>query len=204
MSRAFDLLLLVGPSGSGKTTLIKRLMKEFPACFGYSVSHTTRNMRPGETDGVSYHFVAQEKFGELIKEGKFLEHATVHNTSYGTSEMSVETVLDRNQLCCMDIDIKGAQRLRMSKFRSFIVFIRPPTFEILEARLRGRGSETEERIVTRLTNAKKELKWFDNNSAFFDGSVVNDDLDSCYERFSQLVLRSAFPDGIPAAPTHSR
>jgi guanylate kinase len=206
--RAIDLLVVVGPSGAGKSTLIKRLMKEFPAGFGYSVSHTTRSPRVGEVDGVSYHFVTPAAFDDIIQSGKFLEHATVHNTSYGTSEMSVETVLKTNKVVSMDLDIKGAQRLRLNRrFRSYIVFVQAPSVAVLEQRLRDRGTETEDKLQTRLTNAKKELAWLAGNSAFFDAQFVNDDVDTCYAQFREKVVGACFPDGVGAQiPTtmHSR
>jgi len=202
--RAIDLCVVVGPSGTGKTTLIKKLMKDFPSAFGYSVSHTTRNAREGEVDGVSYHFVKPEQFAELVSAGRFLEHATVHNTSYGTSDISVQNVLSTNRVVCMDLDIKGAQRLRLNRqFKSLIIFVQTPTHAELEKRLRARGTETEERLKTRLDNAKKEVQWFEQNSAFFDGHFINGDLEECYEGFRAKVVEACFPGGFNQ-PTQSR
>ena len=202
--RAVDLLVIVGPSGAGKSTLIKQLMQDHEGAFGYSVSHTTRGAREGEVNGTSYHFVKPEEFSHLIEEKQFLEHATVHNTSYGTSEMSVKTVLKENRVVCMDLDIKGAQRLRLHpSFKTCIVFVNTPSHAELERRLRGRGTESETRIQTRLTNAHKEVRWFEGNSAFFDHAFVNDDFGLCYEQFHEAVTNACFAGGLPIA-AHSR
>ena len=193
MKRLADLLVVVGQSGSGKSTLITRLMKEFPTSFGYSISHTTRAPRAGETDGVSYHFVKPEQFMQLVDDGKFIEHAIVHNTMYGTSEVSIKNVTSKNQVCTMDLDIKGAENLRKHPtLKSLIVFVEPPSLDILEARLRGRGTETEDRILTRLTNAKMEIEYFRSHPNFFDGAVVNDDFEECYAAFRELVMTKAY------------
>lgn len=198
--RLVDLLVVVGPSGSGKSSLISQLQKEFPNAFGYSVSHTTRGPRAGEADGMSYHFVTEPAFRDLVGKGQFIEHAVVHDTMYGTSERSVENVLSQNRVCLMDLDLVGAQNLRKHPtLRSLIVFVSPPSFEELESRLRGRGTETEERIAKRLRNGVKELEWFEQNKDFFDASFVNDNLDECYDKFREKVMTSAF-----AVPTHHR
>jgi guanylate kinase len=192
-ARLTDLLVVVGPSGVGKSTLIARLTKEFPEAFGYSVSHTTRPMRAGEVDGQSYHFVTAELFRDLVAKGKFLEHAVVHDTYYGTSEDSVRAVLQKDRVCFMDLDIVGAQNLRKHpSLRSLVVFVVPPSFEVLERRLKNRGTESDEKIAKRLSDGKEWVRWFKQHQDFFDFSFLNDDLDTCYAEFRDAIMSSAF------------
>ncbi len=192
-TRMVDLLVVVGPSGVGKSTLIGKLIKEFPNDFGYSVSHTTRNMRQGEVNGQSYHFVASEEFRDLAANGQLLEHAVVHDTCYGTSELSVQKVLSEDRVCFMDLDIVGAKSLRKHpSLRSLVVFVLPPNFEILEARLRQRGTETDAKITKRMADGKEWVQWFHQNRSFFDHSFVNDSLESCYKDFRSAIMNSAF------------
>lgn len=193
MSRIADFLCVVGPSGCGKSTLITKLMKEFPASFGYSVSHTTRGMRPGEENGVSYHFTDPETFKKLVAEGAFIEHAIVHDTMYGTSEASVRRVLDKNQVCMIDIDIVGAQNLRKHpRLKALVIWIMAPSFEENERRLRARGTDSEASIVKRLKDGERWVSWFEANVEFFDHHFVNDDLEECYEKFRDAVMHDAF------------
>lgn len=188
-----DLLVVVGPSGVGKSTLISRLIKEFPESFGYSVSHTTRQCRAGEVNGTSYHFVDTEAFKDLVSKGAFLEHAVVHDTWYGTSEESVRKVLAEDRVCFMDLDIIGAQNLKKHPtLRSMVVFVVPPSFEILENRLRARGTETEAKILKRLADGKEWVDWFQEHKEFFDFHCTNDNLDECYDQFRQAIMTSCF------------
>ncbi|CUG91220.1 guanylate kinase, putative [Bodo saltans] len=192
-SRIMDLLVVVGPSGVGKSTLISRLIKEFPESFGYSVSHTTRQARAGEENGVSYHFVDTDNFKELVGKGEFLEHAVVHDTWYGTSEASVRKVLAEDRICFMDLDIVGAQNLKKHPtLRSMVVFVIPPSFEILEARLTARGTETQAKIQKRLADGKEWVQWFQDHKEFFDFHCTNDNLDSCYEDFRHAIMTACF------------
>lgn len=201
-SRLVDLLVVVGPSGVGKSTLISRLISEYPNSFGYSVSHTTRSMRTGESDGSSYHFVTSDAFKQLVAKGEFLEHAVVHDTWYGTSETSVRKVLADDRVCFMDLDIVGAQNLRKHPtLRSLIVFVVPPSFEILEHRLRSRGTETESKIQKRLADGKEWVQWFEEHKDFFDFHFLNDNLDKCYSEFREAIMTTAFDVDVN---THSR
>jgi guanylate kinase len=191
--RIADLLVLVGPSGVGKSTLISMLMKEFPSDFGYSVSHTTRNIREGEEDGKSYHFVTAERFRELADKHEFLEHAIVHETCYGTSETSVRKVLSENRVCVMDLDIVGAQNLRKHPtLRSLVVFVIPPSFGILEERLRKRGTESDAKIQKRMADGEEWVKWYYEHQDFFDFSFVNDNLTECYDEFRKKIIPASF------------
>eukprot|EP00667_Euglena_gracilis_P030776 EG_transcript_43255 len=135
-------LLVTGPSGVGKGTLIKLLMAAHPATFGFSVSHTTRSPRPGEADGVDYHFVSQEHFQRLLLESAFVEHAHVHGNYYGTSKAAVDHVRQAGRVCILDIDVKGAKQVHAAKLDFLKVFIKPPSREHLRSRLLGRGTET--------------------------------------------------------------
>ena len=133
------------------------LKQEFPDSFGFSVSHTTRQPREGEVDGVHYHFVSADKMAADILLHRFLEHAQVHGNFYGTSVAAVEAVKQTGKICILDIDVQGCRQCRKVDLPGHYVFISPPSFEELERRLRGRGTETEDKILKRLKNAKGEV-----------------------------------------------
>lgn len=184
-------VVFAGPSGVGKGTLVKMLMEKYPALFGFSVSHTTRAPRPGEVDGVHYNFVAKEEMEAAIARGEFIEYAAVHTNFYGTSIAAVERVKSQGKVCILDIDIQGVQSVKKSSLVAKYVFISPPSMQALESRLRGRGTETEEKIQVRLQNAGKELE-FGQTEGNFDAIIVNNDLDRCFEQL-ETVLQSWFP-----------
>ncbi|KAG6771299.1 hypothetical protein POTOM_022647 [Populus tomentosa] len=203
-------VVISGPSGVGKGTLISMLMKEFPSMFGFSVSHTTRAPRCMEKDGVHYHFTERSIMEKEIKDGKFLEYASVHGNLYGTSIEAVEVVTDAGKRCILDIDVQGARSVKASSLEAIFIFICPPSMEELETRLRSRGTETEEQILKRLRNAKTEMEQ-GNSSGIFDHILYNDNLNECYESLKKLLgldgaaaatQRSA-PQGIDLPADHS-
>ncbi|KAJ4706428.1 Guanylate kinase [Melia azedarach] len=179
-------VVISGPSGVGKGTLISKLMKEFPSMFGFSVSHTTRAPRGMEKDGVHYHFTERSVMEKDIKDGKFLEFASVHGNLYGTSVEAVEVVADAGKRCILDIDVQGARSVRASTLDAIFIFICPPSMEELEERLRARGTETEEQILKRLRNAKAEIEQ-GKSSDIFDHILYNDKLEECYESLKKLL-----------------
>lgn len=180
-------IVMCGPSGVGKGTLINRLMADFPGKFGFSVSHTTRAPRPGETDGVHYNFVEKAAMEADIAEGKFLEHAHVHENIYGTSLAAVEAVATKGQVCVLDIDVQGAEIVKKSTLDALFVFIAPPSMEELEKRLRGRGTEKEESIQKRLANAAGEMAKTEVDG-FFHAVIINDDLEKAYGELKTVVI----------------
>lgn len=179
-------IVISGPSGVGKGTLISKLMKEFPSMFGFSVSHTTRAPREKEQNGFHYHFSDRSVMERDIKDGKFLEFASVHGNLYGTSVEAVEVVADAGKGCILDIDVQGARSVRTSSLDAIFIFISPPSFDELEKRLRARATETEEQIQKRLRNARAELEQ-GKSSGLFDHILVNDDLESCYENLKNIL-----------------
>lgn len=182
-------IVIAGPSGVGKGTLIQKLLAEFPDKFGFSVSHTTRKPRPGETHGVQYYFTTVEDIKKEIDAGKFIEHATVHENYYGTTKAAVEHVLKQQKICILDIDVQGCEQVKKSTLKSKFVFIAPPKWEELEKRLRGRGTESEETLQKRLKTAKKEMDYM-SKEGFFDTIIVNDNLETAYTELKQFIFKT--------------
>lgn len=179
-------IVISGPSGVGKGTLISKLMEEFPSMFGFSVSHTTRKSRNKEQDGIHYHFTERNVMEKEIRDGKFLEFASVHDNLYGTSVEAVEVVADAGKRCILDIDVQGAKSVSACPLEAIFVFIKPPSFQELEDRLRARGTETEQQIQKRLQNAKTEVEQGES-SGIFDHILVNDNLEDCYKNLKKLL-----------------
>ena len=182
-------IVFVGPSGIGKGTIIAKLRELYPNRFDFSISHTTRQPREGETDGVQYHFVTREKFEEMIANGELLEHAEVHGNYYGTSFAAIHAVEATGKICILDINIDGAISVYKSDMKPFIILLKPTSFDALERRLRGRGTETEEQIQKRLTTTKNELKRYEENQAIFDLEIVNDRLDATLIKISEELFK---------------
>lgn len=166
------MFVLTGPSGVGKGTLLKEILPKQKNLF-LSVSATTRNPRPGEQDGVSYYFLTREQFQEKIEHGEFLEHAEFSGNCYGTPLGPIEERLAKGEDVILEIEVQGAMQIRQKVPGAAMIFIAPPDFETLEARLRGRQTEDEEMVRCRLDTAKWELQQIPR----FDYVVVNDDLE---------------------------
>ncbi|GLT88225.1 hypothetical protein SLE2022_062600 [Rubroshorea leprosula] len=204
------LLVISGPSGVGKGTLISMLMEEFPSMFAFSVSHTTRSPRGMEKDGVHYHFTERSVMEKGIKDGKFLEFSEVHGNLYGTSIEAVEAVADTGKRCILDIDVKGARKVRDSSFEAIFIFLCPPSMKELEQRLRARGTETEEQILKRLRNAEAEIEQ-GKSSGIYDHVLYNDNLEECYKNLKKVLglngsataNHKTTPKGIDLPPHHS-
>lgn len=180
------LLVVSSPSGAGKTTLCKRLRQEFN--IGFSVSYTTRQPRPGETEGVEYHFVSPERFQEMAAADEFAEYAMVHGNMYGTSARQVEDALSQGHDLLFDIDFQGGRQLRQ-RFPNevMLVFILPPSLRELERRLRQRGTDADEVIARRLKVARSELAHYDE----YDYLIVNDDFDRAYDALRAIYVAAS-------------
>lgn len=150
---------------------------------GLTVSATTRRPRPGEVDGVSYHFLSDDRFDELVEEGAFLEWARVANHRYGTLYSEVEKNLAAGRSLILEIDVQGALNVKKARPDAVLVFIDPPSMGELERRLRGRGTETEEQIELRLSQAAGELAL----APSYDARITNDDLDRATDELARLL-----------------
>lgn len=180
------LLVVSGPSGSGKTTLCRRLADAGEA--RYSISCTTRPPRPGELDGRDYHFLSRGEFERRLAAGDFLEHAEVHGNLYGSLKSEVLTHLDAGSDVVMDIDVQGAEQVRNCEdpeIRRALVelFVMPPSGEELRERLTGRGTDSEEIIALRMTNALDEMRHWKEYSYVLHSATREED----YAKFLALV-----------------
>lgn len=177
MSRTPRLFVVSGPSGAGKGTLVSLVREQHPD-LGLTVSATTRQPRPGEVDGVSYHFLSKEEFVSRVEAGEFLEWANVHGNCYGTLRSEVDRNLEAGRSVILEIDVQGALNVRKVYPDAVLVFIEPPSMEVLEQRLRGRGTEDEQSLELRLADAAGEME----KASEYDERIVNDDLqEACAE-----------------------
>jgi guanylate kinase len=182
--RKGKLIVIVAPSGSGKSTLIKRLRAEFPN-LKESVSYTTRPMRKGEIDGLSYNFIDVDTFLKMREGGEFIEWAEVHGNYYGTSKKFVEERLAEGEDILFDLDVQGTDNMKVYfGERAQAIFIAPPSVDELESRLRGRGTESTGVINIRIMNSKKEILRKDD----YDYCVVNDELEKAYTDLKNVIL----------------
>ena len=182
MSTSGKLTLITGPSGVGKGTLVNLLLERHPSIW-LSVSATTRSPRSGEQEGVQYFFHSRDRFDALVAGGGFLEWAEFAGNCYGTPRQPVEERMAEGRPVLLEIELEGARQVRHSFPEGFQIFLAPPSFEELERRIRGRGTDSEEAIQRRLSRARDELK----AQAEFDAVVVNDNLDSALQQIERYM-----------------
>jgi len=191
-SSAARLTVLSGPSGVGKGTVVAKVRELFPHVW-VSISCTTRAPRPGESDGVQYHFVSDAEFDDLIRKGQFLEYATFAGYRYGTPRRPVEQHLAAGRPTLLEIELQGARQVRESMPDAQFVFLAPPSFDDLRDRLSGRGTETNELIAERLIRAEIELA----AGGEFDQIVVNDDVEHAAAEVVALI-EATLPPAVEA------
>lgn len=175
--------MISAPSGSGKTTLVRKLIASF-SDLRFSVSYTTRAPRGAERDGVDYHFVTRGEFQEKIRSEEFLEWAEVHGNLYGTSKPETERIRAEGQDILLDVDVQGADQVRKAEPEAVTMFVMPPSFEVLEERLRGRKQDSPEVIEGRLAGARREIDRYRD----YHYVLVNDEIEETAELLKAIVL----------------
>ena len=186
-SKGGTLYVLSAPSGGGKSTVLRSLLAHVEG-LRYSVSVTSRAPRSGEREGVDFHYVSQEEFQDLIDHKAFYEWAKVHGNYYGTRKSVVEELLVAGKDVAMDLDVQGACQIKGMKPEAVTIFLLPPSFDILERRLRGRDTEDEGVIQLRMQNAAMEI----SQSHLFDYRVINDDLEKTIARIQHIIESERF------------
>lgn len=179
-----NLFIISAPSGTGKTTILNRVLSDLQGV-GFSVSHTTREPRPGEVDGKDYFFVNRAVFQTMQEQDDFLEHAEVHGNLYGTSKAVIDNLLQEGKDVILDIDVQGARQIRQKGvMQAVFIFIAPPSLADLEKRLTSRGTDSEPVITTRLQNARSELADMD----MYDYIIVNDEIENGVEVLRSIII----------------
>ena len=183
------LFTISAPSGAGKTSLVKALLDKCGSSVAVSVSHSTRERRPGEVDGVAYHFVSLAEFEQMVADGEFLENARVFDNCYGTARSSVESLLASGKHVILEIDWQGARQVRESMPECVTIFILPPSLDELVRRLTSRGTDSDEVIVRRLRDALSDMSHWDE----FGYVVINDDLDTAVADLEAIIAGDGGP-----------
>ncbi len=177
-----QLWVVSAPSGTGKTTVVDRLMERTPR-LERSRSYTSRAARPGETHGVDYNFISRQQFEDMVREDAFLEWADIFGNLYGTSRVETEALLATGLDLVLVIDVQGARQVRARMPEAAAIFVLPPSFDVLAARLRGRNKDPETSIVRRLATARNEIDAVDE----YDFVVVNDGLERCVAEIDAII-----------------
>lgn len=176
------LIVIAAPSGGGKSTVLSRVFAEVPGLL-FSISHTTRPPRKGEENGREYFFVSPERFRSLVAQNAFLEWAEVHGNLYGTTRGELDRARSLSRDLVLDIDVQGAEQVVKSYPQALTIFLKPPSLEVLKARLQGRGTDSKESLAVRIRNAEIELA----RAGEFQHQVVNDDLDTAVEEVKAII-----------------
>jgi guanylate kinase len=184
LNKKARLIVFASPSGGGKGTIIRRLLASHPE-WGLSCSATTRAPRPTEQDGREHYFLTPEEFQRRLDAGEFLEHEQIHTDIYGTLKPATEERVRRGETVVFDLDVKGALSVKRAFPEAFLIFLLPPSMEILEQRLRGRKTESDEVIRIRLSRAEMEIKLADR----FDVQIVNDDLEQTVQDVETAIAK---------------
>ena len=177
------LFTISAPSGAGKTSLVKALLEKYPEDIAVSVSHSTRSIRPGEEDGVAYHFVSVDQFQALVEQDEFLEHAQVFDNCYGTARSSVEALLSSGKHVILEIDWQGARQVKQKMPDTVGIFILPPSREVLEQRLRDRRTDDDATIERRMRDADREMAHYDDAEYL----VINEDFEQALADLDSII-----------------
>ena len=184
------IVVISGPSGAGKSTVADKILEKSPGLVR-SVSVTTRRPRAGDVDGEDYHFVSPEEFAARREAGRLLEWAEVHGNLYGTEAEQIDRSIAGGKRVLLEIDVQGGRSVKAVRPGAVLIFILPPSDEILEERLRGRGTDEEAVILKRLENARRELE----AAKDYDYRVVNDDLDRCVGEVLGIIAAESKKNG---------
>jgi guanylate kinase len=182
LNKKGKLLVFSAPSGSGKTTIVKKILKLYPD-LGFSISATTRKKRETETNGAEYFFITEEEFKEKIKAGAFIEWEKFYDYYYGTLKSHIENLLDKGKNVVLEVDVKGALEIKKVYPDSVLIFVMPPSFDILKDRLVKRNTESHEDLKKRLERVELELSYKDH----FEHIIVNDDLNKALEEAENII-----------------
>ena len=179
------LIIFTGPSGVGKGTILSDFFKKVDNNIVYSISNTTRSPRDGEINGMHYFFISKEEFEKMIQENSFLEYAKYSENYYGTNKKFVDEKISEGKSVLLEIELQGALQVMKKRPDAVTIFIKPPSFEELEKRLRGRHSESEESILKRLNAAKEELSNADKFHYTIENKVVEDAVDELIKIYNK-------------------